>query len=250
MVTTENVLEVNGRAISYADVVARAKIVGVFAETALGLARDAAAAQAADDLGVSVKDSELQAAYDDFRRDCELHKAADTTTWLEESGLTVEDIEAYLEAGLLRQRIAKQLVSDEQVKSYYAQNPRAFEYGRVSHIVVADKSAAEELALSLREEGEEFAALARKHSIDEATRCGGGFRGLVTRDDTLNLPEDVADRIFAASAGEIVGPFESDGVSCIVRVEECGRLPLDDKLRERIRGELCEEILAERTGIE
>ena len=35
------------------------------------------------------------------------------------------------------------------------------------NLVVADKNAAEELALSLTEEGEDFAKLARQHSIDD-----------------------------------------------------------------------------------
>lgn len=249
MATTEIVLKVDGKGITQAAVVARSKISGAFAETAMALARDAAASKAAADLDVTVGDQELQAAYDDFRRECGLHKAQDTQSWLKRSGLTVEDIECYLEAGLLREKIADELVSGEDVAGYYAQNPREFEFARVSEIVVKDKNAAEELSLSLREEGEDFPALARRHSTDAATRCGGGYRGLVTRDETLNLPEDIADRIFSADAGEIVGPFQSNGSCCIVRIEECGRLPLDERLRGRIQATLCEEVLQERSGV-
>jgi len=249
MAPSDPVLKVGGKNITVADVVARAKITGAFADTALELARDAAAANAAKDLGVSIDDKELQGAYDDFRRACQLYKAKDTQSWLEKSGLKAEDVENFLEAGLLRRKIADELVPDAEVDGYYAQNPREFEYARVSHIVVQDKSAAEELSLSLKEEGDDFASLARTHSLDEATRCGGGFRGLVTRDNTLGLAEDVADRIFSAKAGEIVGPFQSNGVACIVRIEECGRLPLDGELRNRIRTNLCEETLAEKSGV-
>jgi parvulin-like peptidyl-prolyl isomerase len=249
MAASDAVLKTCGKTVTLADVTARAKITGAFAETALQLARDVAATSAAQELGISVDTKELQSAYDDFRRACNLHKAKDTQAWLERSGLKAEDIENYLEAGLLREKIAQKLVPDEQVNGYYAQNPREFEYARVSHIVVKDRNAAQELALSLKEEGEDFADLARKHSTDQETRCGGGYRGLVTRDNTLGLAEDVADRIFAAKQGEIVGPFQSNGVACIVRVEECGRLPLDQGLRQRIRATLCEETLAERSGI-
>jgi parvulin-like peptidyl-prolyl isomerase len=250
MASSDAVLKVGGKTITLADVIARAKINGTFAQTAFELARDAAATQAAKDLDVTIDDKELQKAYDDFRRACQLHKAKDTQAWLERSQLKVEDIENYLEANLLRPKIAQELVKDDQVDSYFAQNPREFEYARVSQIVVKDRSAAEELALSLKEEDEDFASLARNHSTDEATRCGGGFRGLVTRDETGGLPQDVADRIFSAKAGEIVGPFQSNGVACIVRVEECGRLKLDKPLRERIRATLCEEALAERSGVQ
>ena len=78
---------------------------------------------------------------------------------------------------------------------------------------------------------------------------GGGFRGLVTRDHTGGLSEEVADRIFAAKPGDIVGPFQSDGVACIVRVEESGRLPLDGPMRQSIRTSLGEQALAERAGV-
>jgi len=249
MATKDAVCQVEDKTITQADVIARAKITGAYADTALALARDAAACKVADDLGIKISDEELQSAYDDFRRACDLHKAKDTEAWLKRSGLTVEDIECYLEAGLLRQRLASELVPKEEVESYYAQNPREFEFARVSQIEVKDQSAAEELALSLREEGEDFATLARKHSIDPQTRCGGGYRGLVTRDEAQNLPEDIADRIFSANPGEIVGPFASNGSSYVVRIEECGRLPLDESLRSRIQATLCEEILAERSGV-
>jgi parvulin-like peptidyl-prolyl isomerase len=249
MAPSDPVLKVGGKNITQADVVARAKITGAYAETTLELARDAAAASAAKELGVKIDDKELQSAYDDFRRACQLYKAKDTEAWLQQSGLKVEDIENYLEAGLLREKIAQKLVPDAQVDRYYAENPREFEYARVSHIVVKDRSAAEELALSLREEGEDFTKLAKSHSQDEETRCGGGYRGLVTRDNTLGLAEDVADRIFAAKAGDVVGPFQSNGVCCLVRIEESGRLPLDQDLRGRIRAELCEETLAEKSGV-
>jgi peptidylprolyl isomerase len=248
MAAADAILKVGDKAITQSDVIARAKITGAFADTALCLARDAAAAQAAEELGIKVETQELQAAYDDFRRTCNLHKSKDTQDWLQRCNLKVEDIECFLESGLLRQKLAKELVSDEEVKSYYAQNPREFEYARVSQIVVKDKNAAEELALSLREEGEDFCDLAREHSIDQETRCGGGFRGMVTREDTQDLPADVADRVFSSKPGELVGPFQSNGACYLVRVEECGRLKLDQNLQGRIRATLCEDTLEERSG--
>ena len=107
MASSDAVLKVGGKTITLADVIARAKINGTFAQTAFELARDAAATQAAKDLDVTIDDKELQKAYDDFRRACQLHKAKDTQAWLERSQLKVEDIENYLEANLLRPKIAQ-----------------------------------------------------------------------------------------------------------------------------------------------
>jgi len=248
MATSELTHEIGQQKISDGDVLKRLKITGLFNEALGSLVRDRAAQQAAATAGVSVSDDELQAAFDDFRCSLDLHKAADTTGWIEAQGLSVEDVEDYLETGLLRQKLAEKLVTDEQVDADYAQNPKQFEFARVSHIVVADKGAGEELVMSIREDGEDFAAVARKHSVDEATRVGGGYRGLVTRGNTQGLADDVADRIFSAEVGEVVGPFESDDTYCIVRVEENGRRPLDDELRASIRASLCEQMLAEKVG--
>lgn len=227
------------------DVEARLKIKGIWAAAEEELAADAVAAQAAAREGLAVSDAELQEAFDDFRRSLGLHKADDTNRWLREQGLRTEQVEAYVEALVVADKLAASRVDDRQVESFYAQNPARFEYARVSRIVVADQGAANELALSLREEGEDFARLARSHSLDLETRIGGGFVGLITRDDTGGLPQADADRLFAAKAGEVVGPIRLENNYCLVRVEETGRRELDDGLRADIRAALYRQWLAE-----
>ena len=249
MALSDPVANVCGKCVTEHDVVARLKITGLFGQAAVQLARDTALLHTADELDIHVSDQELQEAYDDFRRANNLHKAADTEAWLKQLGLAIEEVEGYLEADLLHEKVAARLVTAEQVEKYYAEHPDEFEFARVSQIVIADKNAAEELLLSLREEGEEFAALARQHSIDKQSAPGGGYRGLVTRGDTGDLPGDVADRIFSADAGSVAGPFEVGGGWCLVRIEESGRLPLDDSLKHDITLTLADRMLSEKHGI-
>ncbi|MBI3465515.1 MAG: peptidyl-prolyl cis-trans isomerase [Planctomycetes bacterium] len=230
------------------DLIARLKLQGLWQSTGRAVQAEALVAQAAAAEGLAVSDQELQEAFDEFRVDLGLRKAADTHEWLHATGLTVEEVERHLEAGLLRAKLADAFVTPRQIEEFYAQNPRRFEFARASHIVVKDAGAAQELALTLREEGEDFARLAQQHSLDAATGYAGGFLGVLTRETASGLPPDVADRIFAAQPGEIVGPFPIGDAHAILRVEHAGRQPLDEALRERLRQELFREWLTRKLG--
>lgn len=238
-----------GKAISQSEVIARLKIKGHYSAAVVELTREAAAKKSADDLGASVSDDELQAAFDDFRRSLGLNKADETEQWLSGLGIVVEDVEQMLEAAVRRSKIAARLVPDEKVEAYYAENPKEFEFAQVSHIAVRERNVAEEIVYSLKDDGEDFASLAKSHSIDEGSKFGGGFRGTVTRQNTLGLPDDVADRIFSASVGEVIEPFEDGGAYYVCRVDNAGRSPLDSGLKENLREMLLERALAESAGV-
>ena len=90
-------LEVNGEAVSLADVLRLAKMRGQlrFVEEALdaALIRQAAAGR-----GITAADEELQQAADDFRAAHGLHTAQATLGWLESRRLTFEDWDRLSEA--------------------------------------------------------------------------------------------------------------------------------------------------------
>lgn len=221
------------------EIVARLKLNGAWFAAEAELAEEKLVAKVSADEGITVSDEELQQEFDGFRDSQELHKAEDTHKWLELSGLTVEQVESWLESGIQQAKLADKLIEDGQIEAYYSQNPNEFEYAQISQLVVADAGAAGELAISIRDEGEDFAKLAKQHSLDQSTRQGGGFLGLISREDAGGLPGDVADRIFAAAVGEVIGPFELPGeVHCLVRVEEVGRGELDDDVRASLRDQL------------
>lgn len=232
--------------ISQEDIIARLKLSGAWFEAMAELQDDAFVAKVAADEGVEVTDDELQEEFDGLRRDMDLLKAEDTQKWLESTGLTVEQVEGMVEAAILRGKLAEKLIDDDQIESYFNQNPGQFEFADISQIAVSDAGAAGELVLSIREEGEDFEVLAEKHSLDEATNDNGGYVGLISRQEAAELPGDVSDRVFAAAPGEIVGPFEvPGGAHLIIRVEEVGRYELDDELREALRQSLFDAKMAE-----
>jgi parvulin-like peptidyl-prolyl isomerase len=240
------VAEVAGKKIDQGAVESRLKLSGAWFGAVAQLQSEALVAQAAQKEGLSVSDAELQKEFDDFRLSRGLEKADDTLAWLKSAGLTVDDVEGFLEAGLLANKVAKKVISDAAVDAYYKQNPQEFEFAQISHLVVSDGGAAQELALSAREEGESFADLARKHSIDKGTSAGGGFLGRITRLAVNGIPADVADQIFSGRAGDVVGPFPTGKAHCVVHVLEVGRRPLDEGTRAAVRSQLFGQWLAER----
>lgn len=237
-----------GKQISDSEIIARLKLSGIWFGAQSELEDEALIAQAAKKEGLSISDAELQEDFDAFRASRGLEKAADTHEWLKQSGLKVEEVESFLEAGLLSSKLAQKVISDASVEAYYKQNPQEFEYAQISQLIVSDAGAAQELALSAKEEGENFADLARKHSIDKGTKSGGGFAGLITRRTAQSIPAEIADKIFAAAIGDIVGPFAVGKNHCVMNVLEVGRRPLDDGLRSMIRMQLFGRWLSEKNA--
>jgi len=72
---------------------------------------------------------------------------------------------------------------------------------RARHILVADKSTADELLASL-ETGEDFASLAKANSLDRGTASRGGDLGYFTRD---MLDQAITTPMFQAAKGDWTG---------------------------------------------
>jgi len=101
--------------------------------------------------------------------------------------------------------------------------------------VVAFEGTARELFAQAHEECQDFAELARKHSLHGPSRLAGGSVGVVAR---YALPPDVADAVFAARPGHVVGPLPGPDGFRLLLVEELLPPELDDETQSVIRQEL------------
>ena len=93
-------------------------------------------------------------------------------------------------------------VPDGEVRNYYDDNPDEFttpESIRASHILVKDEALAAQILEKLNQ-GEDFAALAKEHSVDEANKNNGGDLGYFTYGDMVLEFEQAA---FALDINEI-----------------------------------------------
>jgi parvulin-like peptidyl-prolyl isomerase len=109
-------------------------------------------------------------------------------------------------------------VSDEEVKTFYDQNPKTFtepEALRIQVIALETEADAEAVLQELRG-GADFAALARSRSRDPGTAQVGGELGWVTKGKLDPAIDDVA---FSLKTGE-VGIGKSERVSFVLRLEE------------------------------
>jgi len=222
-------IAVNGDEISLHDLLATAKFRGrldFIAETVDAVLIRGAAAR----MQLEVSDAECQAEADEFRARRQLYEAQKTEAWLAAHHLAQEDWELQLEDGILRRKL-RQLLTADRIDQYFAENKRAWDAATVSRIVVTDENIGLELRAQAMEGEAGFHELARRHSVDEATRHAGGHTGRVRRQD---LDAMLAASIFGAQPGEVTGPVSSDQGWHLFLVEALHPAQRDRETREAI----------------
>ena len=234
-------LEVNGEEITLYDLLKLAKLEGrlQFIQDAV----DAAIiARTAAERGIAVSDEELQRAADDFRAERELHDTVSTETWLAEKHLSYVDWESLLEQQVLRKKL-REALTQSKVDQHFAEQGLSFDAAGISRLVAKTEDIAKELRAQLIEEGADFHALTRQHSIDEATKLAGGYAGKVQR---TALPAAVEAAVFGGKPGKVIGPVKTDDGWELIKIESLHPATLDDTLRESIKTQLFDEWLSER----
>jgi putative peptide maturation system protein len=231
-------LSVNGETISLADVITHAKwkdqLSFYQAATDAALIR-----QAAQTLGLTVSTDELQQAADSFRYVHRLTDPAAAKAWLAARHLTQRDWERLLEVETLTGKL-REIVTAHQIEPYFAEHRLSFDVAVISRLVVASEETARELRIQIVEEGAYFYALARRYSIDTATRPAGGYVGPVGRAELTAAAEAA---VFNANVGQVVGPFKTSQGWALLRVEALHPATLDHATCHKIRNRLFEEWL-------
>jgi peptidyl-prolyl cis-trans isomerase C len=123
--------------------------------------------------------------------------------------------------GLLLQKEieAKVKVSDQDVKDYYEKNKDKFApvtQIRASHILVKTEEEAKKIEERLKK-GEDFAAIAKKTSIDTASAKNGGDLGYFSKDQMVPEFESAAMRL---KKGEISEPVKTKYGYHIIKVTD------------------------------
>ena len=133
-------------------------------------------------------------------------------------------------------------VTREEMKAYYAANAANYtapDELRVSHIVVKAQDEALDLKKRLNQ-GEDFATLARKVSLDLSTRYKGGDLGYIKKGQTLPQFEKV---LLTLKVGGISQPFATPfGYHIIMLVDRASGAFLSfEDAKEQVREELLNE---------
>jgi parvulin-like peptidyl-prolyl isomerase len=183
-------------------------------------------------LGADVTDQELQEFADSFRAVRSLYSAGEMIRFLESAGLGEDDFEAFCESSLFCTLLKEKLADEKAIEAYFVNNRSQFDLVRASVIMVGDENLAREIAIQVREEGADFHALARRHSLDVATKYAGGYSGLLTR---TMFPTEVSSKVFSAGPGELLGPYRHDGMFQLILVEEMLRASLSEHVKASIK---------------
>ncbi|TLN00217.1 hypothetical protein FDZ71_14695 [bacterium] len=151
------------------------------------LINQALIAQAAKDKGIDISDADVQKQIDQLKAGFKDQAQFDAA--LKSAGMTAETLKTQVRDQLTTQKLIETLaanakVSAADVKSYYAKNKQQFyqkEAKRASHILFKpeDKKKAQAVLAEV-EAGGDFAALAKKNSVDTATASKGGDLGWPT----------------------------------------------------------------------
>lgn len=233
-------IKMDGEEVSLAEMLRTLKV-----SEKLGFLDDAIAGlllvRAAKAEGIKVSDEELQRAVDEFRRSRGLSQAAQTHQWLQQKHWSVDDLEAHLELGILRRKLADKIATQENIEGHFAQHRRAYDRAVLAHIAVSDEALAEQLRAQLQQ-GADFGDLARRHSIDKATKSYGGELGIA---DRSSLSPAVEAAVFSAADGDVVGPIKTDMGYHLLKVHHLLLGKLDKHVAAAIRDDLYHDWLSQ-----
>ena len=166
---------------------------------------------------------------------------------LDRDRVLLERVERFKERSvldtLMRDEVDSRItVTLEEMKAYYAANPGSFTASdevRASHILVKTEAEAQDLKKRL-DQGEDFGALARKVSLDLATKFRGGDLGTIKKGQTVSQFERT---LLALKAGEISNPVATQFGWHIIKVtDRTSGAPLSfedakDQVKEQIQVE-------------
>jgi peptidylprolyl isomerase len=237
-------VRINDEVITTDGLIKHLKLNGQYDNIIEDLVREKLTVQVARKSGLEISPAEVQERADQIRRVRGLHRAVDMNRWLDQIGVTVDDLEAFILHMLYYERMQEHIASDDVVEEYFSLNSPRFDSIVLGHIVVGSEGKAREILAIVEDEPEMFEELAMQHSTAE-TAAEGGYIGIVTRG---SLVSDIEAKVFHADDGEVLGPFGTpDGSSWeIFMIKQRRDARLDDDTRSDIRRVIKEEWLVAR----
>lgn len=149
---------------------------------------------------------------------------------LKQAGLTTDEFQKQIKDQIIIQNTLENYVykdikvTDQQAQDYYNQNKMSYTTkdsgADVSHILVKTKEEAEKIEADLKKDnGKNFAELAKQYSQDPGSKDKGGSLGFVNYDSTQLVPEFMAGMRTLTKNGEISQPVQSQYGWHIIKVE-------------------------------
>src|SRR5215210_5420236 len=164
-------------------------------------------------MNIKVSDAEVKKSFDKQRKQA-FPKDADFQKFLKDSGQTEEDILQRVRLDTLSNKIrekvtkGKDKVTDAQIEEYYNKNKQRFAQPerRDLRIVLTKGKAKADQARKALAGGQSFQSVAKKYSIDQASKAQGGKLPAVAKGQQEKALDNA---IFKAKKGKLVGPVKT-----------------------------------------
>jgi len=162
---------------------------------------------------IKVTDAEVKKSFDSQKK-ASFPKEADFQKFLKDSGQTQDDIMLRVKLNVLSDKIrekvtkGKDKVTDAEIAKYYNDNKSRFAQPERRDLLVVltkNKAKAQEAKQAI-ESGDKFADVAKKYSIDQASKSQGGKLTAVAKGQQEKALDDA---VFSAKKGELTGPIKT-----------------------------------------
>ena len=203
--------------------------------------------QEAEERGVEVSDEEVKKSFEDQKKQA-FPKEADYKKFLEDNGMSEEDILFRVKLDQLQTKLTKKITegksvpTEEEVAAEYEKNKETYavaETRDVSLVLTKTLEKAEEAKAEL-EDGASFKTVSEEFSIDEATKAKGGKLTDVARGQQ---DRDLEKAAFAAKQGELGGPVKAQFGYYVFEVDKINPAsqPTLDEVKDQITQQLRSE---------
>ena len=169
--------------------------------------------QEAADQDVKVSSKEVQTLFEDQKKQA-FPKEKDYEKFLRTSGATEQDILFRIKLDALQNKLTAKIqkeqekVTDEDIEEYYDKNKERFAQPekRDLNVVLTKTEAKAEEAKKALDSGDSFATVAKKYSIDQASKANGGKLPDVAKGQQEKALDEA---VFAADKGKVEGPVKT-----------------------------------------
>lgn len=222
---------VNGGPITVADVTVHLKVNGTFRNAIYQLIEARVIAAKSHELNIQISEREFYEYADTKRRLFGLLNAIDMNRYCKWHGVLMDQWNEAVRLELVRKKLKEKIITDANVIEFFGEHKDDFVMAYVSRIVCAEQMEVYQAKEQIVAHREDFAAVARRISMEKNTRIAGGYLGGIKPG---TLPKLIEQEIFSAQPDSVLGPYEQSGYWVLYRVEELSNPTLNETLKQQI----------------
>jgi foldase protein PrsA len=176
------------------------------------------------DQGIKVSDADVNKQFETTKKQS-FPKEADFKKFLTQSAMTVEDVKFRVKVDALSNKLRDKVtkghdkVTNEQISAYYDKNKARFAQPerRDLRIVLTKTKAKADQAMAALQSGQSFKTVAKKFSIDQASKSRGGVLLAVAKGQQEKALDTA---VFAAAKGALKGPVKTQFGFYVFKVQK------------------------------